>query len=248
MNRKRAVISVGLVTSLAALTGGAVWLLTHQPGFYRAALLTHISPDERNRQSEQFVKATLQLVNEIRNEERWSQEFSEQAINSWLAEELPVKYAEWLPPDVADPRVKVEKGGVWIAFRTHRGAWSGVISGRLKVWVASPNELAIEIQSLSAGLIPIPLEDIVGRFVESMNDSGWRMQWKQSASGDVLVVSLDDAVSAEGSADRAVLEAVELLPGELRVAGRRQVKTVNRTARKRALESQAVETDEDAVK
>ena len=114
--------------------------------------------------------------------------------------------------------------------------------------MAGPNELAIEIQSLSAGLIPIPLDEVIGGFVESMNASGWRMQWKQSASGDVLVVSLDDSMSVEDSTDRPILEAVELTPGSLHVAGRRQAKAVKRTAGKQVLEPQADAVDDDAVK
>lgn len=231
MNRKRAVVWTSLATGLAALIGGAYWLLAQQPTFYRASLAPPLAPDERGRQAEQFLKAVLQLRNDIHNnEERWSQEFHEQSINSWLAEELPVKYAGWLPPEVIEPRVKIEKDGVWIAFHTRRGIWSGVVSCRLNVWVAGANELAIEIQSMRAGLIPIPLDETIGSIVASMNESGWRMQWKQSSSGDVLVVSLDDSVSPGGSSEGAVLEAVELVPEKLRVAGCRQSKAVTRTA------------------
>jgi hypothetical protein len=120
----------------------------------------------------------------------------------------------------------------------------------LKVWVAGSNQLAIEIESLNAGLIPIPLDDALGRFVDSMNESGWRMQWKQSTSGEVLVVSLDEADTADASSERAVLETVELVPGKLRIAGRRQTKRFTQTAEKPLLDTQgdAAETDGAAVK
>ena len=36
--------------------------------------------------------------------------------NGWLAEELPTKYREWLPPEVGEPRVKFENGVVLLAF------------------------------------------------------------------------------------------------------------------------------------
>lgn len=232
MNRKRAVIAGGVLIGLAALAGVGFTLLGHQPAFYRAALMKELSPQERGQRADEFVKATLQLVNELRYEEQWSQVFSEAAINAWLAEELPVKYAEWLPEGIAAPRLKLEQDGAWIAFQARRGAWSGVISSRLKAWVASPNELAIEIQSLSAGLIPIPVDDLLGSLVDSMNDRGWRIAWKQSTRGDVLVVSLDDADSSEKKGEGPVLEAVEILSGELRIAGRRQTGPVTRTAEK----------------
>ncbi|HTI50527.1 MAG TPA: hypothetical protein VL475_06240 [Planctomycetaceae bacterium] len=248
MNRKRAIISVGLGTCLAALTGGVLWLLQHQPAFYRAALLQDLPAEVRREQAKRFVQATLQLVDEVRYEPSWAQEFTEQAVNIWLADELPTQYAGWLPPEVSAPRVKFEQGGLWIAFRTHHGPWSGVVSGRVKAWVSSPNELALEIQSLSAGLIPVPVDEVIGEFVSAMNDRGWRLQWKQSATGDVLVVSLDDESSSADTRGRAVLESVELTPGRLLVSGRRRDETATRTADKPAVDSQDSDSVDDAVK
>lgn len=229
MKRKHAVIAAGVVACLAGLAGTAFWLLTHQPGFYRAALLDEAPPEERQKQARRFVQATGMLVNGIRNDDEWSQEFTDQEVNSWLADELPVQYAHWLPPEVTAPRVKFENGALWLAFQTRRGAWSGVVSGRVKVWVSAPNELALEIQSLSAGLVPVPVDDIVGDFVAAMNANGWRMEWKQSTDGDVLLVSLDD-VTTDKSTVRPALETVELLDGKLRVSGRRKAEPSPRTA------------------
>ncbi|MSR56214.1 MAG: hypothetical protein EXS05_00835 [Planctomycetaceae bacterium] len=221
MPRKRAVIAVGLLAGLGLLGGGAAWLLMHQPGFYRAALQSELPPDERREQARQFEKSTVELVNDIRHEERWAQEFSEQAVNSWLADELPTRFAEWLPEGVQSPRVKFVPDGLWIAFRTQHGAWSGVISSKARVWVASPNSLAIEIRSLNAGMLPIPVDEAVGDFVEGLNAKGWRAEWKRSSRGDALLLSLDDALS-DDSSERPVLEAIELSAGRLRVSGRRQ--------------------------
>lgn len=246
MNRKRAVIAVSLATGLTVLVGGVIWLLTYQPAFYRDALANSASRDERTRQADQFVRATLRLRNGIHNnEENWSEEFDEQAINGWFAEELPTKYAGLLPEGISDPRLRIEQDGAWIAFRARRGMWSGVVNCRLKTWVAAPNELAIEIQSLRAGLIPIPVDDVVAGIVDSMNENGIPVQWKQSASGDVLVVSLDESVSHPDGSGHAVLEAVDLLPGKLCVAGRRQeAEPVLRTARKPSEAAHESEVDD----
>ena len=132
--------------------------------------------DERTRQADQFVRATLRLRNGIHNnEETWSEEFDEQAINGWFAEELPTRYAGLLPEGISDPRLRIEQDGAWIAFRARRGMWSGVVNCRLKAWVAAPNELAIEIQSLRAGLIPIPVDDVVADWKRTPGTIGIRM-------------------------------------------------------------------------
>jgi hypothetical protein len=248
MNRKRAIITAGLGTFLAALAGGVPWLLRHQPAFYRDALRQELSDEDRREQAKLFVQTTLRLVDAVRYEPRWAQEFSEESVNIWLADELPTQYSGWLPPEVTAPRVKFERGGLWIAFRTQHGLWSGVVSGRVKAWVSGPNELALEIQSLSAGLIPVPVDEVIGEFVSAMNERGWRLQWKQSATGDVLVVSLDGEGDSGDSRGQAVLESVELTPGRLIVSGRRRGEGAARTADKPVADSHASDSGDDAVK
>lgn len=229
MPRKRAAIALGLLAGLAFLGGGAAWILTHQPGFYRAALHSGLPAEKRHELALRFERSTVELVNDLRHEERWSHDFDEQMVNSWLADELPARFAEWLPETIEEPRVKFVPDGIWIAFRTKRGAWSGVLSSKARVWVAGPNSLAIEIESVNAGLLPIPVDEALGTIVRDLNEQGWRAEWKQSSRGDALVLSLDE-MDSSGSSERPILEAIELTEGKLRVSGRRQ--TPAHTARR----------------
>jgi len=73
MNRKRAITGLGIVCCLAVLTGALRLLLTYQPAFYATALDESVSAETRTEQSKAFVQSTLQLVDSIRYEERWSQ-------------------------------------------------------------------------------------------------------------------------------------------------------------------------------
>lgn len=220
MNRKRAITALVLLAVVGVLVGGTVWSLKFQPTFYQRAMAQSAPPEVRRQQAKEFVQTTLRLVDGIRNEDRWSHEFSEDAVNGWLAEELPVKYAGWLPPEVAFPRVKFEKDSVLLAFQGRQGMWRGVVSARVRPWVTGPNQLALEIQSLRIGLVPLPLDEVLGEFVKNMNSAGWRMQWRNSGKKDVLVVDLDEGDLAENH-DRPVLEVVELAPNCLQISGRR---------------------------
>jgi len=226
MNRKRAAITVGLVLLLALLAGGLVVSLKYQPKFYQTALADSAPPEVRREQAKVFVQTTLQLVDGIRNDDRWSHEFSEDAVNGWLAEELPAKYAECLPPEVTAPRVKFEKGTLLLAFQIRHGVWKGVVSGKVRPWVTGPNQLALEIQSARIGLVPVPVDEILGDFIKDLNSAGWRMQWKNNGKQDVLVVSLDEDFSLDGR-ERPVLEAVDLGPKLLRISGRRASETAD---------------------
>ena len=221
MNRKLARVSVGLLCSLALVAGGLGLSLKHQPAFYQSALADNVPPETRREQAKAFVQSTLRLVDDIRYDDRWSDEFSEEAVNGWLAEELPTKYRDWLPPDVSQPRVKFEDGLLLLAFQARRGMWTGVVSSRIRPWVSGANQLALEIQSARIGLIPVPVDEIVGDLVKNLNSSGWRMQWKNTGKQDVLVVDLDSAVDTTGGSERPVLESVELGSKFLRISGRR---------------------------
>ncbi len=226
MNRKRTTRLVGCLALLALLGGGLVWSLKYQPSFYRAALADSAATDLRRVQADEFVRSTVELINEIHNDDSWAQEFSEEAVNGWLAEELPVKYGDLLPPEIESPRVKFEDGTLLLAFQVRHGMWKGVVSGRVRPWVAGPNQLALEIHSLRIGLIPIPVEELLGDSVKRMNSAGWRMRWKNSGKQDVLVVDLDD-VSSGGIGERPVLEDVDLEPKLLRISGRRSSETAD---------------------
>jgi hypothetical protein len=235
MSRKYSVVLAGVLLGILVVAGCAYSVLRHEPEFYRAALHDGLSAEERREYARKFEQTTGRLIGEAGNDERWSQEFSEVAVNSWLADELPGKYAELLPENVSAPRIKFEKDGLRIAFRTSRGPWSGIVSGRLNVWVPSPNELAVQVQSLSAGLVPIPVDEFSGKLVEALGISGWRTEWKQSTGGDVLVVALDEAESARA---QPRLEAVELQSGRLRISGSRTTGEKSRTARRPAANRQ----------
>jgi hypothetical protein len=222
MNRKRAAIAVASSSLLAILAGSLVLLVKYEPTFYKTALADTVPAEVRREQAKAFVQTTSDLVDGIRYEDSWSHEFSEEAVNGWLAEELPVKYGEWLPPEVAAPRVKFEEGKLLLAFQVRHGMWKGVVSGSVRPWVAGPNRLAFEIESARIGLIPVPVDELLGDLVKHINAAGLRMQWKNSGKQDVLVVEFDDEFSPSGgSGKHAVLEAVELEPKLLRISGRR---------------------------
>src|SRR5580765_5174708 len=103
MNRKR--VGVGMLGVLIVI-GGTVLSLQHQPAFYAAAMADKQPVATRREQATKFEQTTLQLVNEIRFEDEWSHEITDEMVNAWLAEELPVKFGDCVPPDVSAPRVK----------------------------------------------------------------------------------------------------------------------------------------------
>lgn len=219
MNRYRAGILLGLALFLLAALGW--WVLGYEPAFYRAALAEHRSHEEHVAAAKAFTRAALQLEGEMRDEDRWSKQFSEEAINGWLAEELPGRFSGWLPKGVEQPRIHFEEDALYVGFRTKKGLWSGVVSAKLRVWVAGPNQLACEVDALSAGLLPVPADDLLQDLVDGLNAAGWRVEWKSGDRADILLVRLGRDGRASEDDDTPVLEAIEVASGRLSVAGRR---------------------------
>lgn len=217
MTRKHVVIVFSLLVGMAAGVGGTLWSLFQAPAFYATALHNDVPSPQRKERAKRFVQNTLQLVDGIKHEKRWSEEFSQDQVNSWLAEELHQKYSKWLPKGVKEPRVQFGADSLELAFQFEKGFWSGVISARLRPWVSKPNQLAIEIQSVKAGLVPIPLDDLVAEISRELEHVGWQIQCKRTGSNDVLLVHF----GAEDE-DQSILELVQLQSHVLRISGSRK--------------------------
>lgn len=209
-----------LVLVLGGSVGGVVWSLSQVPDFYAQALSELPDPQDRKQAAKQFVERTLRLVDGVEHEDAWAEEFTQQQINSWLAEELHQKHAKLLPNGVSDPRVQFAPEAVQLGFQFQREGWEGVISVRARPWVPQENQLALEIESVKAGLMPIPLDRVLQEISRQFETEGWRVTWREAHGHDVLVISLDG-----GGAEQPVLEAVEVVEGAVRVRGRRSVTT-----------------------
>lgn len=208
----------GLLIAAAAGAGGLWWSLFQSPDFYRTVLEQErrADPVARKAEAKRFVHRTMKLVDDIRHSDAWSQDFTEDEINAWLAEELQRKFGDWLPPGVSEPRVHIESDAIHVGFQYEEpGQWSGVVSLRVLPWINEPNQLALQFESIRAGLVPVPVEQIVEGTTEHARASGWQVEWQQHDGYDVALIRL--ATEKEPSAE---LDGVELRDGSLHVHGR----------------------------
>lgn len=218
MSRKSLVlIAILFLLVLGGSTGGVYWSLVQVPEFYQRLLVAEADPVLRKEEAEKLVQRTLRLVDDIKHAATWSEEFTQTQVNSWLAEELNEEYADLIPEGLSDPRVQFSKGSIQIGFRFEQRSFKGVVSLRVKAWVPSENQLAFEIESVRAGLLPIPLEEVFDQVARRLERSGWQVEWTQSDGNDVLVFQLNQA-----GPNQPVLEQVEVLDKAVRVSGRRE--------------------------
>ncbi|QDT40963.1 hypothetical protein Pan241w_10220 [Gimesia alba] len=209
-----------LLLLLGGVASGLYWSASQVPEFYQEALQEQSQPEVRQEEAKEFVQRSMQVVNDVRNKEpTWSQEFSEQQVNAWLAEELHQKYNEWVPEGISDPLVKFEKDHVELGFHLTLKKWSGIISLKFKPWLLKENQLVLELDKARAGLLPIPIDDAITDLIQEARADGWYIEWSQMNGNDVLIVYLD-----RGKSEFPDLTALGVEPGMFRIAGKAEVK------------------------
>jgi hypothetical protein len=206
------ILAVLLVSGLAT---GYI-LLRHEPEAYAQAALPP-GPD-RELKSEEFDRKVMTLVNDIRCEADWQAEFTESQVNSYLAEDFLRSKPFQLPQHISDPRVKFRPGQVIIGFRYGEGDLSSVVSLYAKVWLprAEPNLLALEIQQLRAGAMPLAVklfQDELDKLARSQNLD---IQWYRHEGNPVAVIRYQ----ADKREPTIMLKELELRAGVLFVKGR----------------------------
>lgn len=218
MTRKRlGLICLGLLATLVAIGGYGFWAAHQVPQFYRDVMAAEIDPGVRKAEAKKFTQRTLQLVDDVKQAKNWSHEFTQQQVNSWFVEELDGtggKYADLLPPEAKDPRVKIDGDAVLVGFKYTSSHWTGVVSLRVRPWVSQPNRLALEISGVKAGTLPLPLDNVLKKIEGQFRSRGWQVAWRQTGGHDVLVVDF----GSDGK-KRSILKSVQVADGKVRVSG-----------------------------
>jgi hypothetical protein len=231
---KKYFLAGAVLVVLGCSTAGIMWSTQQRPDFYVQALQTGPPPEIRKEVAREVVVRTLQLVEDMQYSPRWSEEFTEAEVNSWLAEEFTAMQSDPLFEGVRDPRIKIANDALHVAFRLDQDGIHGIVSCELRPRIGGPNRVDVAVSSVRVGLLPIPvtslIDDIYGHFAVE----GWRIRW-YPMQRDTVIVNLD-----RGDPEQPVLEELKLVDGRLRVAGSRQTLAHNAPTANRRLRVQRV--------
>jgi hypothetical protein len=229
--RLRTVLAVLCVLAML-LGGGLAWLLTavrHVPHFYADALA--VEPAVQQQSSDEMVRRSATLSNDVRRGGRWQAIFTAQQINGWLAVDLRENYPNAIPPQLRDPRVAIHQGEIILGCIYASPPIRTVLSLTADAYMQSPNVLALRIRRARAGAVPVPLKDVVDKLVHAGEGTGCRVTLRQIDADPLLLLSFPAAEN--GDHGRIVhVDTIELHEGELYVAGSTE-RTDSRTARSR---------------
>jgi len=200
---------------LAASAGWIGWKsLTYEPDFYRRR--SAITPEQRRAEAERFLAQSLQLRNDIANEGRWEASFTDEEVNAWLAEDLVEHFSDYIPENVHDPRLSFALDRVTMAFKLDRGPFTSVVWVVARVRVSGDHTLAITVEKIRAGALPIPLEDVIRPITAHAIAHGLDIRWGEDSGRKVAYIRY---TPSPGRLD-VVLERIQILEGVLFVSGR----------------------------
>ena len=220
MSRKSVLLAVVILLLLAGGAGtGLVLLVRHVPEFYSRAGV----PEGAHRQdlSKAFIgEFTNRVVDGILNKNEWDAQFTDEQINSYFAEDFLTKHSAEnpLPEGISDPRVALEPDRIRLGFRYGTEPWSTIVSVDMKVWLVhkEPNVVALEVQALHAGALPVSPQSFLDRLAEAADKQHISVSYYRHNTHPVVLLQFQ----SNRSQPTFLLRNLELRTGMLHIAGR----------------------------
>lgn len=211
---KRKWLLAGLVLLVVAVPAVIYRGLTYVPDFYRTR--ASVPRVVLRQEADRFVTHSLQLRNDIANEDHWEAVFSDEEVNAWVLEELVVHFRDQLPPNVHDPLVEFDLDQVTLAFQMDQGPFRSVVWVVARAKVVSDNTLALALEKIRAGAVPVPADRIIDQVTERAKAYGMDIEWTEQDGTPVALIRY----SLDPVRQDLVLERVQILDGQIFISGR----------------------------
>jgi len=208
-------IFLGVLAVIAAGLFGLYRASQQVPKFYRQAIT--LDPVAQKQASDQMLQQAAALASDLRKEGRWQAVFTAEQINGWLAVDLLENHPGALPRSLRDPRVAIDPDGVTLGCRFQRGNLNSVVTLTIQPYLPEPNVLALRIHKARAGLLPMPLAEILDRISQTARRMELRLEWRQTDGDPVALISIPPPRDQQGKVVR--IETLRFRDGEIYLAG-----------------------------
>ncbi|HIQ21656.1 MAG TPA: hypothetical protein EYH34_10540 [Planctomycetes bacterium] len=217
--RKRlllAAIALGLLALLIAALMVGVYAATQLvPEDYLQAL--QADPSRQAAGSDRMLEKATALASELEKEGPWSAIFTAEEINGWLAVDLVENHPDALPSGISDPRVVVRPEQLILFCRYERRDFESVLSLSVDAYVAEPNVVAFRICKARAGMLPLPLSDVLEELTKTAQRMNLRIRWRQTEGDPVALITLPPRRDEDGK--QVQVTELRLGDGKIYLAG-----------------------------
>lgn len=211
-------IAIGVAVTIALVLLGLYFAARHEPAFYREAL--EIDPAVLEKASDDMLRRSTALASAVKKKGHWEALFTAEQINGWLAVDMVKNHADALPPTLHDPRVSIHEKQITIACRFEQGGVNSVLSLTVEPSMPEPNVIALRIVKARAGLLPVPLAQVLDRVSQAARGMECRLEWRRTGGDPVAMLSFPDADDDQPIS----IESLRLGDGEIYVSGTTQEK------------------------
>lgn len=218
MTRKSLLLGTLTVALIAGASVAVAGLLLHEPDFYYRCAIPE--GQERRVRAGEFLSEFGMFVDKIQHDDRdWDARFTEQGINSYFDESfVPSGIAKRvLPEGVSRPRIAIETDRVRLAFHYGTGMMNTVVSIDLRAWLPAKerNVIALELQGLHAGSLPMSAQTLQQRMTDAARPQNIDVTWYRHNGNPVAIMRFQ----ADRARPTVRLKQLELRPGCIRVKG-----------------------------
>ena len=190
MSRRSFLLALSIVLVLVGGTAAALVLLVrHEPDYYRRAFVP--PGPARTQLSGECVSEFHALKEAVKYRDReLDLRLTDEQVNSFFAEGFKQERLEnSLPEKFSEPRVCFEPGKIRLAFRYGSGLWSSVISMDFGIWLTpEPNVIALELQGLHAGSLPIGTQSFLDSLSEFAEQNSIQISWYRHKGNPVALL------------------------------------------------------------
>lgn len=208
--------ALGVLMIVAAVTVAALWWsATAEVPEYQAVLEVDPASAEADRRA--FESQLAALVSDSQALPEWKTRVTAAQVNAWLALRLERDFPGFRDAGFLAPRVILGEGVVTVAARSTASRVNGVLTVVLRPLVTEHSELALGVEAVRIGRLPLPPDLLVAQLDRTPLANLGPVRIAQTGDGAAIVVDLERIDAGEGVAMR--LTGVDVRPGELLLRG-----------------------------
>jgi hypothetical protein len=187
----------------------------YEPSFYRDALASDYASQDQL--SNELVRRVMSLQNSLKREGPWQATFTAQQVNAWLRYDLERNYPELMQSGFTDPCLAIEPNRLMLACRHDNGVTTSVLCLTVEIYAPEPNVIALRIVKARAGMLPLPLGNVLKSISDAAQNARCQLNWQQADGDPVALVTLP---SPNEKGDLTIkIDSVKLSDGEIVISG-----------------------------